>query len=247
MLAALLMASCSGAADDVNRARETVAEKASAGSGAAAGSIERLQARLAAANRVIDEELSESYESRGRELVRDARAVWAERFRRCSDDSCRRAVLTDQLNRFDYAYGRNRAPVAGMPWESGLVSLEAGTAGGSLNIFPFVDDSLLITASTVENSGRWICEMTAEGRVGPRRSVEMQSLDEHRLRFRFRQEGNDRWSLRRLGEYHNYHCGTMGEITGTYRVEFRRQQFGERFGFADAGVSGTADVQERRE
>jgi hypothetical protein len=246
-IATLFSVSFGEVADDVNRARETGPGKASTAPSAAAGTIERLQARLAAASRVIDEDLFDSYDSRGRQLVRSARATWAERFRRCSDDSCRRAILTDQLNRFDYAFGRNAAPVAGMSWESGRADLEAGNAEGGLIIFPIIDDKLLIFAATVQNGGGWICDMTAEGRVGPGRSIEMQSLDDARLRFRFRSEGNDRWSLGRLGEHRNYHCGTMGEITGTYRVQFRRQRLGEETGFADLGFSGTAYLQERRE
>jgi hypothetical protein len=200
-------------------------------------SLASLEARLAVVNGLIDEKSADT-DMTARDLIIGARRIWARRLRRCTDDRCRRAVITDQLNRYDYSYGRNTAPIANVPWSSGLVHLDAGTVGGELIIYPIVDDRLLITVDTMEESGRWMCEMVAEARIPAERAIEMRSLDDAYLAYRFRPEGNGRWAFDQLGEYRNYHCGGLGGITGSYAAEFRRQRLAAAFGWLDLGVEG---------
>jgi hypothetical protein len=147
-----------------------------------------------------------------RELIEGARAGWAERVRRCTDDACEQAILADRVNRYNYSIGQPTMPVSGAPWDSGLVHLTAGATRGRLTVFPIIDDRLLVQVATDNRETGLRCDITAEGHFRPDGSIEMRSLDAGRTSYRFHREDPGRWALEAIDSRGHRACDAIADI-----------------------------------
>lgn len=209
--------------------------------------LEVLERRLDAATAALDSSLNSPWPIEAAiVLIRRASFVWRQRLENCASDSCRRAILTEQLARVDYAQGLADFPAARLPWRRGSlhIELEDGSVTGGIQIVPLIDDRLIIEAGTIQvPEGRWMCDMLAEGRVVSDGTIEMRTLDEQQSRFRLRREVEGRLSLTAIGPYENHLCGGLGGIEGTYRVRVYHGSVGEAASIVEIGSalrSGTA-------
>jgi hypothetical protein len=190
-----------------------------------------LETRLAAANAELDETLHNNFLfDEGVQAVDEARAQLRQRLNGCLDEPCRVAILTEEVNRIEYGFGRNAGPVADMPWETGLLDLRVptfpfGEFSGQMNIYPLVGKQLLILFSGIAvPTGQWDCSMAAVGHLRPGPIVEMRALDEPHDRFVFRPVGANRWSMEAPEPNKRTYCGAWGSVVASYDVEVIRDR-----------------------
>jgi len=214
--------SCSQSAHDIVEQNGRGSEAANGDYNASADSLAILERRLVAAHAELEDEVDpHDMNVAAAAVVRRARAYWHDRSEACTDDRCRRAVLSEQINRIEYGFGRNERPVAGMPWATGhlgLTTFPSGEASGRISLYPLTSDQLVIVMVTAAMPrAQWICEMVAIGQLRPGPVVEMRSLDEAAKRFVFRPAGAGQWSIE-SNSTENRHCGAWGSIEGDYRI-----------------------------
>ena len=186
--------------------------------------VEEIQRKLNEANAFADGRFADLLEGEAAgPVIADARATWRRRIDDCRDDTCRTRLLSDQLNRIEYAMGRNRRPIADMPWPTGAFrfsepTIPFGTSEGSISIWPIIDDWLLIAfTSVMVPTEQSMCRMVAEGRMHGG-VIRMRSLDEDRHVFVLRPAGERHLSIDSDAPVMS-HCGAFGSVTGDYEIE----------------------------
>lgn len=88
------------------------------------------------------------------------RARFAEELARCADERCRSSLRQEQSRRLAFANGR-KIRMANLPWASGLFR----SRQGGVQILPLGNKEIAVWIATSGNSGQWICDVAATGRL----------------------------------------------------------------------------------
>jgi hypothetical protein len=218
LLVAPLIA-CSGPTDRQSAAANAASVNAQGTQSPSLERISMVRSELAAAYSELGTELELNSNGALAGSVSRGRDAWNRRISQCTDDSCRIALLDDQLNRVRYALGRNGRPVQGLPWRVGNLSIDRGDASGGLRLLPIIDNRLIVYGDMAQMpEARWMCDLRAEGQVGADGAAEIVTLDEFRQRYRLEPRARNRLTITFPSPGIDRACGLNGALEGDYTV-----------------------------
>lgn len=153
--------------------------------------------------------------------IHAARSEWQARIARCANQSCRHALLMDELRRLRFPFQTSRLSISQIPWRTGAFRIEYREGGGGLQILPIIDDLILIRADTVERHADWMCDLIAYGRVRANGTADMKVVGDD-VRFTLTAGRRGEIILRPIGPEPNGHagCPVRGSLWGAYRPHY---------------------------
>jgi len=188
-----------------------------------------MQARLEA----LDRRVAATLDDETMPVFEEVRAEWLQRMAQCSGDNCRQNLVEDRIERLRYGLGETSRGVAGLPWRHGAFELRARYRLGYVQIYPLIDDRLLVVIGGVEQPrGRWICAASAVGRSTGRGPYRLRLLIEEPLEPGPLELQIEPRGLTRLSVDYDFHeryaCGLNGRVDGIYRLETSGRVRGRR-------------------
>lgn len=149
------------------------------------------------------------------------KSEWEHRLAKCGDQDCREQVIGDQINRLQFALGKARSPVDGVPWPNGSFIIHDPEFEGNLSILPIIDDLILLRVDTSQRpDASWICTIIAVGRLSLGGTARMTSLGDDERTFELRQASTSQLILGPLARSRDEPdpCYPTGMLFGTYSI-----------------------------